>query len=141
MDEIDRNLVAALEENARITLAELARKFRLMPRTVAERVRRLEVEGVIEGYHVAVNPAKAGFPIRAFVTLKAERDQYTAIIALARSLPEIKELHHAAGPDAFILRVIARDEAHLESLVFEFAQHGTADCRVIVSTPVQRFTT
>lgn len=141
MDEIDRNLIAALEENARITLAELARKFHLMPRTVAERVRRLEVEGVIEGYHVLVNPAKAGFPIRAFVGIQAERDQYPAIIALARSLPEVKELHHAAGPEAFLVRLIARDESHLQELIAEFSRYGTTDCRLIVSTPVQRFTT
>src|SRR3569832_660568 len=65
MDDIDITILQALQENARIPIAELGRKAGLSGKAVAERVKRLEEDGVISGYRAVLNPAKIGFPVRA----------------------------------------------------------------------------
>ncbi len=69
MDKYDRALLAALIDNGRLTFAELARRINLSPPAVADRVAKLEAEGVITGYHASVNLAKLGLPIDGFVAL------------------------------------------------------------------------
>jgi Lrp/AsnC family leucine-responsive transcriptional regulator len=141
MDEINQRLVAALQENARTPIAELSRKVQLSPASTSERVRRMEEEGVIAGYHAKVNPAKMGYEIRAYLYVRSDRDNFTRLIATARATPEVKELHHVEGRASFIASIIARDEADLERLVSGFREFGTVDTERIVSTPVEKHTT
>jgi Lrp/AsnC family transcriptional regulator, leucine-responsive regulatory protein len=141
MDDINRAILTALEENARLTYAELARKVPLSPAAIAERVKRLEEEGVINGYHARVNPAKLGIEVRSFVFLTTTRERFTKVIALARATPEVKEVHHTSGPFSFVIRVIARSEEELGQIAGKFAEHGTVEFERIVSTPVEKYTT
>jgi Lrp/AsnC family transcriptional regulator, leucine-responsive regulatory protein len=141
MDEVDGRIIAALEENARMPLAELARKLKITARMLADRIRRLEAGGVIEGYRAIINPAKVGLATRAWVSVKAPRDRVTAIIALARVTPEVKELHYTSGPYAFVMRVVARSDEDLDRVLASFGEHAVLECSRIASTPVERRTT
>lgn len=122
-------------------IAELGRKVHLSPASTADRVRRLEEEGVIAGYHALTNPSKLGYDVRAFLWVRAARAEFAKVIALARSTPEVKELHHTGGKNTFVARVIARDMPELDRLAHNFSLHGKVDTEIIVSTPVQKHTT
>jgi Lrp/AsnC family leucine-responsive transcriptional regulator len=141
MDEINRRIVTALEENARTPIAELGRKIGLSPASTADRVRRLEEDGIIAGYHALTNPSKLGYDVRAFLCVKAGREEFAKVIRLARSTPEVKKLHHTGGENSFVALVIARDKPDLERLVHSFSVHGKVETEIIVSTPVEKHTT
>lgn len=70
VDETDRRILAALQDNGRIGYAELARTVNMSASAVTERVRRLEEARVIEGYTAVVSPERLGLPILAFVRLR-----------------------------------------------------------------------
>lgn len=88
MDKYDRALLAALIDNGRLTFAELARRINLSPPAVADRVAKLEAEGVITGYHASVNLAKLGLPIECVIELRiTEKDCQSVLDELARIPP------------------------------------------------------
>lgn len=102
MDKYDRALLAALIDNGRLTFAELARRINLSPPAVADRVAKLEAEGVITGYHASVNLAKLGLPIECVIELRiTEKDCQSVLDELAR-IPQLTLCHRITG-DACVL--------------------------------------
>lgn len=141
MDDTDRRILAVLEENARVVFSDLSRKIGMSGSAVAERVRRMEEEGIIEGYRAIVDPAKLGFPIRAYLSIHAAPENYAKIILLARELPEVREAHRVSGTDSFLLRIMARTEEDLARVVEGFSALGRTEAAQVISSPVQKFTT
>lgn len=138
LDETDRHLLTELQAEARLSYAELGRRIGLSPPAVAERMRRLEERGLITGYRAGVDLDKLGFPIRAFVRLTTEQEQYPHVIALARRLPAVLECHHLAGGDSFILLVAAPSVSELEATISRLGRYGQTTTSLILSTPVRK---
>ncbi|HEX7188707.1 MAG TPA: Lrp/AsnC family transcriptional regulator [Actinomycetes bacterium] len=115
MDDIDRRLISALRRNARASWAELGREVGLSGPSVTERVARLEREGVVTGYHAAVDPAALGRSVAALVGvhLSDTSDQDAVAVALAR-LEEIEDCWFVAGDESFLLKVRVPDVTALE---------------------------
>ena len=115
MDDIDRALIAALRRNARASWAELGRAVGLSGPSVTERVARLERDGVVTGYHAAVDPAALGRSVAALVGvhLSDTSDQDAVALALER-LEEIEDCWFVAGDESFLLKVRVPDVTALE---------------------------
>jgi Lrp/AsnC family leucine-responsive transcriptional regulator len=106
IDDIDRQILEILQENARTSNAEIARQVGMVPSAILERIRRLEERGVIEGYGVRVSPDAYGLSLTAFVFVQA--DERAGAVATAERLaeiPEVQEIHHVAGEDCFLVKV------------------------------------
>ena len=95
MDAISWKLLEALQQNARLSFAELGRKVGLSTPAVAERVRRLEESGAVTGYHASVNTVKLGLPMRILVrlTIPGGELQISRTIAALKEMPEISRCH------------------------------------------------
>lgn len=137
LDETSRHLVDALQQDARLSYADLGRQVGLSPPAVAERIRRLESTGIITGYRAQVNRTKLGYGLMAFIRLRASGDQYDRIETLARETPEILECHHVTGEAKFILKVIARSVAHLDTVMLQLAPHAATTSSLVLSTRVE----
>jgi len=135
-DEINHKLLVALQNSGRASFAELGRLVGLTAPAVAERVRRLEEEGLIRGYRADIDFAKLGYTISAFIRMRVPPAKYPQLHAMARSIREIRECHHLSGEDSFILRVHAESVADLESIIQRLSEHGTTATAVVLSTPV-----
>lgn len=112
MDEIDRRLLAELQDEGRITNVELAHRVGLTAPPCLRRVRALEEEGVIRGYHADLDPGKLGYSITVFamVSLKSQAENALREFEDAmRDLPEVREVHMLNGEIDFILKIVARD--------------------------------
>jgi Lrp/AsnC family leucine-responsive transcriptional regulator len=120
MDEIDRNLVLALQENGAAGLAELSKVAGLSVSATAERVKRLEERGVIRSWRIELDPASVGCPLLAFVFvgLRPGRDDAGFRKAMRR-LPAVLECHHVTGPWSFLLKLRLADLPALERFVEE----------------------
>ena len=112
LDEIDRNLLGELQAEGRITNVQLATRVGLTAPPCLRRVRALEQEGVIRGYHADLDPAKLGFTITVFamVSLKSQAESDLREFEDAmRELPEVREVHMLNGDIDFILKIVSRD--------------------------------
>ena len=115
MDDIDRQVVAALVADARTSYAELARLVGLSAPSVHERVRRLERTGVIRGYAADVSPAAVGLGVTALVGILqregAEQDDLAEALA---GIEEVEDCWFVAGEESFVVKVRAADVDALE---------------------------
>ena len=120
MDEIDRRLLAELQDEGRITNVELAHRVGLTAPQCLRRVRALEEEGVIRGYHADLDPGKLGYSITVFamVSLKSQAENALREFEDAmRDLPEVREVHMLNGEIDFILKCVAPDLSTFQSFL------------------------
>jgi Lrp/AsnC family transcriptional regulator, leucine-responsive regulatory protein len=118
-DPVDLQILEILQTNARETQADIARAVGLAPSAVLERIRKLEARGVLRGYTAQIDPSVLGLGMLAFVAVRTEGD-FDAEDRIARTLaenPEILEVHDVAGDDCLLVKVRARDAAHLGQLI------------------------
>jgi len=114
IDEIDAQILGILQDNARTTQSDIAKRVGLAPSAVLERMRKLEARGAIREYVAAIDPHLANRALLAFVSVKTSEygPEQPSAVALAR-IPEVLEIHHVAGEDCFLLKVRAKDAEHL----------------------------
>ncbi|USU05766.1 Lrp/AsnC family transcriptional regulator [Sphingomonadaceae bacterium OTU29MARTA1] len=111
-DRIDRQILAHLQQDGRMTNVELAERVGLTAPPCLRRVRALEEAGVIRGYHADLDPASLGFPITVFamVSLRSQAEHdLAAFEAHVADIPEIRECHMLNGEIDFILKIVASD--------------------------------
>lgn len=135
MDEKDRLILEALQQNGRATNVELARAVELTPSATLERVRKLEERGLILDYAARLDPNAVELGLVAFIFARVDdrddlvgRAEGTAD-GLAQ-LPSVLELHHLAGEDCFLLKVRARDTDDL----YRFLRDELGQFKAIRST-------
>ncbi len=138
LDSIGWQLLIALQENARLSFAELGRRVNLSLPAVAERVRRLEEAGIISGYRADINTKKIGLPVTAFIRLHTSHTQYPAFLSMVEKQPEVVECHHLAGVDSFLIKVVVADVEHLETLIGGLSTFGQTTTSIVLSSPVTR---
>lgn len=138
LDATGRRLLLLLQDNARLTLAELGRRVGLSAPAVAERIAKLEGAGIIEGYRATVNLGKLGRPIQALVRLTTQASAYPRILELARRLPAIITCHHVSGPESLVMRVAVASTDELERVIAALAPFGATSTQIILSTPIDK---
>ena len=136
MDAIDRALLRELQDNSRLSLAELGRRINLSSPAVAERLQRLERSGAITGYRADVDPKAIGYPIAAFVRIRPTTRQLQKIPELAREVAEVVECHRVTGEDCFVLKLHLRAMDDLEPILDRFIVLGQTTTSIIHSSPI-----
>lgn len=137
IDETDRILLSALQRDARQSFTALGRQVGLSSPAVAERVRRMEDVGLITGYTLQVDRRRMGWDITAMVRLTCPGEFYQAVHRLSQEMAEVLECHHVTGEDSFMLKLIARDMAHLEAVISRFRSFGHSVSSIVMSTNVE----
>jgi Lrp/AsnC family transcriptional regulator, leucine-responsive regulatory protein len=138
LDELSRNLLIELARNARASYAELGRRVGLSPSAVVERMRRMEEEGIIEGYSAAINPEALGLSILAVIRMTCDGTHYHPFLKFVKTLPEVRVCHHVTGADAFFLEVATVSLEGLERLIERLLPYGIPTTSLVFSSPVTR---
>ncbi|NJM05851.1 Lrp/AsnC family transcriptional regulator [Candidatus Gracilibacteria bacterium] len=105
---------------------------------MAERVRRLEALGVIEGYHALVDPSRLGLPVHCLIRISGVAETAPQVSAGIAAIDEVIECHRVTGEDSYMLRVTATSTAHLEQIVDRLLPYGHVTTSLILSSPVRR---
>ncbi len=118
IDDNDRKILNIVQEDARISNAEIARQVGLAPSAVLERIRKLEERGVIRGYAAKIDAAEVGLGLTAFIAVRTheccgETDKFLA------EIPEVLEVHDVAGEESYLLKVRVKNTEHLSRLLRE----------------------
>ena len=138
IDTLDTRILAALSENARISIADLARSVGLSPPSVTERVKRLEEGGIIEGYTVVIDPHALGLPIAAWLRVRPVPGQLQKVSEILRALPDIVECDRVTGDDCFVARAHVRSVGDLEKLIDKLIPYAMTNTSIVQSSPVPR---
>jgi len=122
LDEIDCRILAALQENARISNVDLASQVGISPSPCWRRVRDLEQEGVISCYVTLVDPGSVGLPVSVFIQVSLERQVETALEAFESAIlsrPEVMECYLMTGDADYLLRVVVADLSAYERFLMD----------------------
>lgn len=118
LDKTDYHILRLLQDNARISNADMARELSMAPSGVLERVKKLEQKNVITGYTTRINPKAVEQKLLAFILMKSSEGMGENKTAqeLAK-LDEVQEVHHIAGEDCYLIKVRTADSASLMELM------------------------
>lgn len=133
VDNIDHNIINELKVNSRISFVAIGKKIHLSPSSVRERVQKLEETGVIKGYSLAIDNTKLGFGLEVFVLLKLFSGQLKQFISEVPSFPEIKKAHRITGTQNIHMKVVLRDQLHLQHFIDRLINFGEPTTHLILS--------
>src|SRR3974390_2976596 len=120
MDDIDRRILAVLQDDGRISLADPAPRVALSPSPCLRRMRRLERTGIIARYVAVLDQAKVGLPVSVFVSIKLESQRVEALERFRKAItkwPEVLECYLMTGQRDYLLRIVVADLAAYEQFL------------------------
>jgi Lrp/AsnC family leucine-responsive transcriptional regulator len=136
LDEANLRLLAELQQDARLSFAELGRRVGLSSPAVAERLGRLEQAGVITGYHAEIDPRAVGFTLGVVIRIRPAPRELRKVAELAQRTPEVVECHRITGEDCYFMKAYVRDVEHLEEVIDQFAVYGQTTSSIMQTSPV-----
>lgn len=137
IDSIDEKIIALLQENARISIKDIASQVFLSSPAVTARIERLEKNGVITGFHAQVNAAALGYQIKAFINLDLEPVQKEEFYPFIEDVPNVIECNCVTGEYAMLLEVEFADTNELDTFINELQQFGRTRTQIVFSTAVE----
>lgn len=138
LDDLDRELISILADDGRIAMSELARRIGLSAPSTAERVRRLETLGVIQGFGVQIDPRALGYTLQAIVRVKPLPGQLHLVEEAIRRIPEFVECDKVTGDDCFICRLFLHSIEQLDAILSKVTERAETSTAIVKSTPVAR---
>ncbi|WP_312817507.1 Lrp/AsnC family transcriptional regulator [Atlantibacter subterraneus] len=138
IDDIDRQILACLAEDARLSLKVLSGKVGLSSPSTAERLKRLEEKGVIQGYGARINLAALGYSLQALVRVKPLPGMLHKVEKMIQALPECIECDKVTGEDCFVMRLVVRSIDQLDVVLDGLADYAQSNTSIVKSSPVTR---
>lgn len=135
-DAVDLRILRLLAEDARTSVAEIARAVRMSPPSVSERIRRLQENGTIESYTIRINPAAFGLPLAAWLRIRPVPGELARVTEIVKAIPEIVSCDRVTGEDCFIAKVVVRSVAHLETVIDCIVPYAMTNTAIVQSSPV-----
>jgi len=136
LDDVNWRILGELQQNARVSYSELGRRVGLTAPAVAERIRRMEDTGIIEGYRTELNLERIGLPILALIRVATSEGACAQFGAVARDIPEVLECRRVTGGDSYVMKVAVTSVQHLETLLDRLTQYGQTVTSIVLSSPV-----
>jgi Lrp/AsnC family transcriptional regulator, leucine-responsive regulatory protein len=135
LDAVDRRMIAELQAQPRLRVAELARRVGLSSPAIADRLRRLEDTGTLT-YRAEIDPRAIGYTLCAIVRISPVGGGLRLIPGIARDVPNVTECHRITGEDCYIMKVYLRTIDELEPILDLFTPHGRTTTSIVQSSPV-----
>ncbi len=133
MDTTDRKIIKYLEENGRATIKEIAQNVNLSSPAVTERIKRLEEQEVIKGYHAEINYMKLGKSMQAMVSVDVDLKKFDKFCQFCHEKDSILSLVHIIGPYNALLMVAVEDADELSRLLAQINIFGVSQTSVILN--------
>jgi Lrp/AsnC family transcriptional regulator, leucine-responsive regulatory protein len=136
LDNTGWRILEELQRDARLTNKELGRRVNLSAPAAAERVRRMEEDGIITGYRAEVSAEKVGLPLTAIVRIEVPGANHKKVEELVVGLHEVLECHRATGTDCYVMKVVLASMEHLRMLLDKLVPWGSPVTSIVISSPV-----
>jgi Lrp/AsnC family leucine-responsive transcriptional regulator len=134
IDQFDKKILQLLQEDARMSHAEIGRQIHLSQPAVSERIKRLESSNIIRGYRADINPKALGYDITAMIRLSTQQGRpYAQYVA---DCPEIIDCYTVTGEDGAVMKVLATDVEHLQQIINALNAFGSTSTAIVLTTHV-----
>ena len=138
LDDVDGRLLDILHQDARTSIADLARALNMSAPSVSERLKRLKESGVIQDFTIAVDPKMLGYALSFYVRIRPLPGQLSKVVAMIQALESIVECDRVTGDDCFIAKVHVRSTDELEHMIDQLLPYAQTNTSLIQSSPVKR---
>lgn len=136
IDDLNWSILQSLQKNARESFANIGRKVGLTPPAVAERIKKMEDLGIINGYKVIVSHVQTGYQLKAIITLRAFVGKLKPFLEAVKNFEEVTNCYRITGNENIIMDVVLRDQFHLEKFIDKLIQYGETRTHIILSEVV-----
>lgn len=133
VDEMDKSILKELSKDSRLSFAEIGRTVGLSSSAVRERILKMEATGVIKKYGVEINQKFLGNDLEVFILVKIFHGKLNSFFKVIHQFPEIKNAYRITGDQNVQLKVILRDQLHLQSLIDKIMPYGDTLTMLILS--------
>lgn len=135
MDELDKNIIMILQDQARISMTELGKAVALSQPAVTERVRRMEEKGIIDHYRAVVSLEKLNKSIVAYLLFHTKGCEN--FVDHCKNSPDVLELHRISGQYNFLVKVVSESLQSIQTVINEMGKHGDSTTLIVLSSPIE----
>ncbi len=137
IDSTNWGILQCLQQNARLSNAEIGRKVGLSSPAVAERIKKMEDYGVLTGYKAVVSYTKTGYQLKAIITLRAFMGRLKPFLTKVSQFDEVLNCYRITGNENIIMEVVLRDQIHLQEFIDSLITYGEVKTHIILSNLIQ----
>lgn len=137
IDTLSWKILDCLQHNARQSNTEISKKVGISSPAVAERIRKLEDAGIIEGYYAKVSHFETGHQLKAIITLRAFMGRLKPFINKVQSFQEVVNCYRITGNENIVMEVVLNNQKHLEQFIDQLITYGETRTHIVLSNIVE----
>ena len=137
LDSINSKILKCLQQNARLSNAEIGRQVGISSPAVSERIKKMEDMGVIEGFKALVSPFEMGYQLKAIITLRAFMGKLKPFLVKVKTFDEVINCYRITGDENIVMEVVLKNNKHLEAFIDNLIIYGESKTQIVLSQVVR----
>ena len=137
MDSLNWNILKCLQNNARLSNAEIGRRVGISSPAVSERIKKMQESEIIENYNTLINPMKVGYQLKALITLRAFMGMLKPFLEKVKTYDEVVNCYRITGNENIVMEVVLKNQKHLENFIDQLIVYGETKTQIILSQVVK----
>ena len=137
IDALNWKILKCLQENARLSNAEIGRRVGVSSPAVAERIKKMEDAEIIESYTTVISPIEAGYQLKAIITLRAFMGMLKPFLEKVKTYDEVVNCYRITGNENIVMEVVLKNQKHLESFIDQLITYGETKTQIVLSHVVK----
>lgn len=133
IDSLNWNILNCLQENARMSNAEIGRRVGISSPAVNERVKKMEDAGIIHSYKTIISPFETGYQLKAIITLRAFMGMLKPFLEKVKTYDEVINCYRITGNENIVMEVVLKNQKHLESFIDQLITYGETKTQIVLS--------
>ena len=138
IDALNTKILKCLQQNARLSNAEIGRQVGISSPAVSERIKKMEDIGVIEGYKTIVSPFEIGYQLKAIITLRAFMGKLKPFLEKVKTYDEVINCYRITGDENIVMEVVLKNQKHLETFIDQLISYGESKTQIVLSSVVKQ---
>jgi Lrp/AsnC family leucine-responsive transcriptional regulator len=137
LDDINWKILKCLQKNARQSNTEIAKQVNITSPAVAERIRKMEDVGIIQGYYAKVSHYETGHQLKAIITLRAFMGRLKPFLEIVKNFDEVVNCYRITGNENIVMEVVLNNQKHLEKFIDQLITYGETRTHIVLSNVVE----
>ncbi len=137
MDLLNKQILKYLQQNARMSNAEIGRRIGMSSPAVAERIKKMEDAEIIESYTTVISPLKTGYQLKAIITLRAFMGMLKPFLQKVKTFDEVLNCYRITGNENIVMEVVFKNQKHLEQFIDQLITYGETKTQIVLSHVVK----
>jgi len=138
VDSLNEKILKCLQENARLSNAEIGRQVGVSSPAVSERIKKMEDLGIIEGYKTIVSSFEIGYQLKAIITLRAFMGKLKPFLEKVKTYDEVINCYRITGDENIVMEVVLKNQKHLETFIDQLISYGESKTQIVLSRVVKQ---